>query len=150
MFVGCTWIPQDTMHMYVLFFFFSLLMRTNVLQVHNVCNSYEGPCADHLEKINDDMRVLSGSPKGIGGTRNRNRPPSGYVFPMSATCVVCNEENPSNRKHFKQCTQCKVTRYCGQECQRKDWKRHKVFCKTVRDVKWVWNSDSQTNGRSGI
>ncbi|KAF5365319.1 hypothetical protein D9758_005436 [Tetrapyrgos nigripes] len=118
--------------------------------VHNVCNSFEGPCADYLEQVNKDMAVLTGMPgQSKGGTRNSRRPPPGSVYPMSATCIVCNNEELSSRKHLKQCTQCKVTRYCGQECQRKDWKRHKTFCKTVHDVKWVWDTNSRPDGKSG-
>ncbi|KAJ7088403.1 hypothetical protein B0H15DRAFT_1022431 [Mycena belliarum] len=30
---------------------------------------------------------------------------------------------------MKQCAQCKTQYYCGPECQRADWKRHKVWCK---------------------
>ncbi|KAF8451736.1 hypothetical protein BDZ91DRAFT_750227 [Kalaharituber pfeilii] len=37
-------------------------------------------------------------------------------------CVVCGQ--PS--KHF--CSRCKTTRYCGKECQKRDWKDHKRHC----------------------
>lgn len=30
----------------------------------------------------------------------------------------------------KMCSQCRITRYCGTDCQRSDWKRHKKECKS--------------------
>ncbi|KAJ7766049.1 hypothetical protein B0H16DRAFT_1522878 [Mycena metata] len=29
------------------------------------------------------------------------------------------------------CSGCKILRYCGSECQKKDWKAHKLDCKTL-------------------
>jgi len=41
---------------------------------------------------------------------------------VEEACVVCG--NPSN----KRCSKCKVTKYCSTECQRRDYKEHKVNC----------------------
>jgi hypothetical protein len=37
-------------------------------------------------------------------------------------CAVCEEESQFT------CEGCKVARYCGKECQKKDWKAHKKVC----------------------
>lgn len=39
------------------------------------------------------------------------------------SCIVCGGPAES------QCSRCKAAWYCGQECQRADWKKHKVTCK---------------------
>jgi len=38
-------------------------------------------------------------------------------------CIVCNKHNS-----IKICSVCKLARYCGLECQKKDWKEHKKIC----------------------
>ncbi|KAJ7072040.1 hypothetical protein C8F01DRAFT_1044390 [Mycena amicta] len=40
----------------------------------------------------------------------------------SATCAVCGKESLSR------CSGCKVTSYCGANCQRTDWSAHKAAC----------------------
>ena len=37
------------------------------------------------------------------------------------TCNGCGKEEGSEK--FKQCSQCKLVRYCGSECAKKDWKK---------------------------
>ena len=39
-------------------------------------------------------------------------------------CNVCEEI-----KNLKMCSKCKKVSYCSEECQRKDWKNHKLICK---------------------
>ena len=43
---------------------------------------------------------------------------------LKAHCLVCG--NPEARRR---CGECGVPHYCGVECQRKDWPRHKKECK---------------------
>ncbi|KAF8991943.1 hypothetical protein BDQ17DRAFT_1188267, partial [Cyathus striatus] len=41
-------------------------------------------------------------------------------------CTQCQSEgNPT----LKICTGCRKVRYCSEECQKTDWKRHKKECK---------------------
>ena len=42
-------------------------------------------------------------------------------------CVFCHE---SPVKLFT-CARCKTTQYCGNECQKSDYKDHKFFCRTI-------------------
>ena len=44
------------------------------------------------------------------------------------SCSGCGR--PSARS--QQCVKCKIAKYCGKECQRKDWKaKHKRHCKEI-------------------
>ena len=46
---------------------------------------------------------------------------------MMETCFVCKRENP------KSCSHCHNICYCSKECQKSDWKRHKIECsQTIR------------------
>jgi hypothetical protein len=44
------------------------------------------------------------------------------------TCENCGREG---RKGFKVCARCKGVRYCGEVCQRVDWKGHKGGCRAA-------------------
>ena len=44
---------------------------------------------------------------------------------VSCALEICEKENASLR-----CSQCKSVWYCSAECQKADWKQHKVLCKT--------------------
>lgn len=48
--------------------------------------------------------------------------PTGNSDNKKSNCVVCKEESQFT------CEGCKVARYCGEECQKKDWKTHKKVC----------------------
>nr|CAH0102531.1 unnamed protein product [Daphnia galeata] len=39
------------------------------------------------------------------------------------TCAVCGKQS---RDKFKRCSRCKITEYCTVECQRADWRKHKL------------------------
>ncbi|TFK96088.1 hypothetical protein BDV98DRAFT_597978 [Pterulicium gracile] len=54
----------------------------------------------------DDMRKYSRARLGMG----------------IDNCPVCMEEGEMV------CSKCKVVRYCGAKCQKKDWKKHKGVC----------------------
>ena len=54
------------------------------------------------------------------------------VHPICGSCYVC-EKIPGEGKLLK-CNRCKLMRYCGAECQKKDWGRHKGVCKFVKKV----------------
>ncbi|KIY63297.1 hypothetical protein CYLTODRAFT_360210 [Cylindrobasidium torrendii FP15055 ss-10] len=107
--------------------------------VHNMCDAKVGDCADALEEVDNMMAAQQGAPKSNVRRRMADRSADDPQYPMSATCAVCNNEDVASRKNLMQCGKCKVVRYCSGQCQKDDWKRHKTFCKTVTDVKWVWN-----------
>lgn len=45
-------------------------------------------------------------------------------------CAIC-----KTTSHLQRCTMCKSIKYCSKECQKKDWKAHKVVCASLRDSK---------------
>ncbi|PVH89725.1 hypothetical protein DL98DRAFT_579513 [Cadophora sp. DSE1049] len=48
-----------------------------------------------------------------------------FQYPKSST------ETFSKKSDLRKCAKCQCVFYCGRECQRKDWGRHKRFCKEV-------------------
>ncbi|KAH0362828.1 hypothetical protein KCU65_g7791, partial [Aureobasidium melanogenum] len=47
------------------------------------------------------------------------------MAPTNNLCVVCS-------KPGKRCAGCENIRYCGAECQKADWKIHKLVCRTFK------------------
>lgn len=47
-----------------------------------------------------------------------------------ATCAECSTTEPSPNE-FKNCARCKQVCYCSQQCQQRDWSRHKKVCNTT-------------------
>jgi len=47
---------------------------------------------------------------------------------MSSSCNL----SGCGKAGGKQCSQCKSVFYCDEICQRKDWKEHRPFCKTIK------------------
>ena len=46
-------------------------------------------------------------------------------------CRYCNkaEDNPEFQLSLKTCSRCKQAHYCTQDCQKKDWKEHRLVCR---------------------
>ena len=58
-------------------------------------------------------------------------------------CGQCSK--PSKTK----CSRCKTTYYCGVECQKKDWKDHKKFCKSnAVNKKIIANPPTEPEGEN--
>eukprot|EP01084_Bolivina_argentea_P022855 42511_1 len=38
---------------------------------------------------------------------------------------------------MKRCGACKHVYYCSKECQRNDWKTHKIYCQKLKSAKWI-------------
>lgn len=47
----------------------------------------------------------------------------------SRTCASCGKKDGAQ---LKKCAGCKVLRFCGPECQREFWPKHKAACKCLR------------------
>ena len=45
-----------------------------------------------------------------------------------ALCARCGKPGATG---MLRCSKCKSVRYCSRECQRSDWKQHKLRCKEV-------------------
>lgn len=48
-----------------------------------------------------------------------------------SVCGTCRERE-TNPRTFKKCTGCMSVKYCGAECQRLDWRAHKLNCSSRR------------------
>ncbi|KAJ9609888.1 hypothetical protein H2200_006217 [Cladophialophora chaetospira] len=46
---------------------------------------------------------------------------------LKETCIMC------PRRGTKVCLTCKDARYCSKECQKSDWKNHKILCASFKD-----------------
>jgi hypothetical protein len=44
------------------------------------------------------------------------------------TCRACGRDKASDGGELKKCMRCSNVRYCSRECQRKDWKTHRMEC----------------------
>ncbi|KAK5732565.1 hypothetical protein LTR17_010380 [Elasticomyces elasticus] len=49
--------------------------------------------------------------------------------PTKQVCGVCGSTNASSGSQLLKCGRCRCVSYCSKDCQRKDWKLHKVLCK---------------------
>lgn len=55
---------------------------------------------------------------------------------MAVKCWACSKVAPDPNK-LKTCTDCKVARYCNRECQRQEWRVHKLLHKELDHTKEV-------------
>ncbi|KIP04549.1 hypothetical protein PHLGIDRAFT_190168 [Phlebiopsis gigantea 11061_1 CR5-6] len=107
-----------------------------VVYVHLVCNTVKGPCAARAKMLSQQMAAMNGGPPPRSGDAAREMM-GDVVFPAAASCTKCEAEE-SIPLNLSRCARCKLARYCSVACQKEDWARHKVTCKAVQDVKWVW------------
>jgi len=92
--------------------------------------------------ITDEVEVGVG---GGGGGLSTPTSPSRLPLP----CANSNCQNKSSEKG--QCSRCKSTRYCSEECQRVHWPIHKVTCKTVPVVPvYAIVDPKKVNGKVGL
>ncbi len=61
------------------------------------------------------------------------------VDKWSSRCWSCSL-NKSEEKELKKCTECKMAKYCGKECQKSDWKAHKLLHKELELTEKILNS----------
>ncbi|KLO17763.1 hypothetical protein SCHPADRAFT_936784 [Schizopora paradoxa] len=101
--------------------------------VHLVCDNESGPCANFLRAAGMTLGVLTGA-----RTSTPEQVSSGRTHPLASSCAKCRADT-SALSELAHCSGCKLTRYCSEKCQKDDWKRHKPFCKTPKEVKWVWD-----------
>ncbi|KAF4628415.1 hypothetical protein G7Y89_g9731 [Cudoniella acicularis] len=54
---------------------------------------------------------------------------NGHMICSNFDCPKSRAYQFSKRSDLNHCAKCKCAFYCGRECQKQDWKRHKEFCK---------------------
>jgi hypothetical protein len=74
---------------------------------------------EDLKRINEKIEFMN-----IGGTR---------VVIIGAEnsveqCSYCAKINNIKKQKLKVCGKCGQVKYCNKECQRSDWKKHKLEC----------------------
>ncbi|XP_053209211.1 ankyrin repeat and MYND domain-containing protein 2-like [Panonychus citri] len=69
--------------------------------------------------VGDEPSALSILARSISGQK-------GFLDEETINCATCSEPKPN-----KKCSQCKVTQYCDQRCQRLHWFTHKKFCPKI-------------------
>ena len=83
-----------------------------------------GPISETLRKVLDrDVERWRRSRSRVTPDPPRPNPPVPSVGRV--VCGVCGVEGG------KKCAACEKAIYCSRECQRKDWKKHKVVCKKL-------------------
>jgi len=50
------------------------------------------------------------------------------------TCQFCKRSKTTEEKPFSGCSRCRSVQYCSSDCQKKDWKAHKLNCATLKNV----------------
>ena len=49
----------------------------------------------------------------------------------SLKCTLCNKALAPNAQH-KECSMCKASVYCSIDCQKQDWRTHKLVCEKFK------------------
>jgi len=91
----------------------------------------------HGMKTNGTMPLTSEEKHRI----NVNRHAVKEMDVVPDSCDYCRKEHAQ----LQRCSRCRVTRYCGSECQRFDYKNHKRKCFVVR-VPVVVESEEEDDG----
>ncbi|CAL1697239.1 unnamed protein product [Somion occarium] len=84
--------------------------------IHNICDSGIGPCSEQLRVAYIRMQVENCSEPNFPP---REPPAIEGQYPLAASCVKCKREETA-RRDLQRCSKCKVTRYCGIQCQAED------------------------------
>ena len=66
---------------------------------------------------------------------NHNSKPVDLEEKWAKMCWSCHLESDS--EVLKSCTECKIAKYCGKDCQRNDWKIHKLLHKELERTRHV-------------
>ena len=64
--------------------------------------------------------------KGYFQAMGLSRPVDRGVVEEGYSCACCNKTMLA--KEIRLCARCKITTYCGRDCQKRDWKEHKKYC----------------------
>ena len=52
---------------------------------------------------------------------------------MNHVCLACNKESLPGES-FMRCSICRIARYCSTDCQRREWKTHKIRCREQAEI----------------
>ncbi|KAK1719363.1 uncharacterized protein BDZ83DRAFT_786104 [Colletotrichum acutatum] len=80
------------------------------------------------------VKYIPGGLEQIGELGARVREDGGRWLRECAGCG----KGAGEGETLKSCTACVVARYCGKECQKEDWKKHKGDCKVLKGMANAW------------
>ncbi|KAG8972118.1 hypothetical protein FRC05_010286 [Tulasnella sp. 425] len=100
--------------------------------IHGVCRM-NGPCGKQARGHGDLLGMMTMAPRE-GPPDEENYDDT--VYPKNGSCAGCNAD-ASVEKTLQRCGSCKTAQYCGSDCQKVDWARHKKTCKWIRGSRWV-------------
>ncbi|CAG8374371.1 unnamed protein product [Penicillium salamii] len=69
--------------------------------------------------------ALVESPLDLSGSGFTAKPPG----EEGSGCQVCGTTSNPDGLDLMNCSRCHTTKYCSRDCQKKDWKQHKLVCK---------------------
>ncbi|KAI9062064.1 hypothetical protein FKP32DRAFT_1593927, partial [Trametes sanguinea] len=113
-----------------------------VIYCHFVCDMDTAHVRRNLLATHNYMNMASGGAAGPPPNFDAWTRPPGVTYPLSGSCACCErDETAGDDAGLKKCSSCRLTRYCGAACQKKDWPRHKVACKMIHSVNFEnWES----------
>lgn len=79
-------------------------------------------CEKQTKNLKKTNQVGSGGIYAVTCSANGNT--------VEQVCMVCSDRQGK----LKRCSACGVTCYCSAECQKKDWKEHKLVCRTKANI----------------
>jgi hypothetical protein len=104
-----------------------MMRRMGIANDPVACANFRADCAaGDIEKYSPS----SGLGLGLEGTLTSPTVPSKQC---STQCRYCDSHEGQNGGKLRACTGCNVVRYCGRDCQKKDWKYHKPNCLLLRN-----------------
>ena len=78
------------------------------------------------------------------------------LYSKFPSCAYCTESLP-NGPETKRCGGCRAVRYCGKECQEKDWSgKHREYCEVLRQdrnerlAKWYQKHQPKLEAEAGL
>lgn len=90
--------------------------------VTNHLNFIMKMCEKQTKNLKKSNQVSSGGIYAVTYSANGDT--------MEQVCMVCEKRQGK----LKKCSACHVTCYCSAECQKKDWKEHKLVCSTKANI----------------
>ncbi|KAH9848744.1 hypothetical protein C2E23DRAFT_417762 [Lenzites betulinus] len=108
-----------------------------VIYIHFVCAMEAPHVRQGLTQSHNTLNLMQGGAMGpMPAFETFGKRPAGTSYPLAGSCAACQRDDSAEGAgaSLLRCSRCKMTRYCGVECQKSDWKRHKVACATIHSV----------------